>query len=134
MTEHEQKELKYRHSFQRPLSLLTLFLLFAGLLLSGFNPSPQMEEILGFDIETLSTASAPSENPTVYITSFSQRPDDPVNSEGDDDDCLCWCDQVLPAQFFDMASPLRATVLSDSEITFVPSAPPRLLFHPPRLA
>jgi hypothetical protein len=134
MSEHEQKELKYRHSFQRPLSLLTLFFLFAGLFLSGLNPSHEMEEMLGFDIETLSAAAAPSENPTIYITSSNQRPDDPVNSEGDDDDCLCWCAQVLAAQCFEIvSSPLQLSLI-EPENSDVPAAPPQVLFHPPRVA
>lgn len=135
MSEHERQKLTYRRNFQRRLSLLTLFLLFAGSLLSGINPSHEMEEMLGFDLDGLTATAASSENPTSYVVaSSSQRSDNPMNSEGDDDDCLCWCGQVLAAQSFEMASPSVNLVLNESDDSSIPPAPPQVLFHPPRVA
>ncbi len=130
-----QKDFTHRHSLQRSLGLLTLFFLFGGLLLSGFSPSREMEEMLGFDLDGPTATAASSENPISYVVaSASQRSDNPVNTEGDDDDCLCWCGQVLAAQSFEMASPSMNLVLNESDDSSVPPAPPQVLFHPPRIA
>jgi hypothetical protein len=120
--------------FQRPVGLFILVLVFGGMVDSGLSPSREMEEMLGFDIETLSAIPVSPGHFSVSIVSPLPGPGDPLNSEGDDDDCLCWCGQVLASEVFDVVSPSQAFARSDPENTFLPSVPPRFLFHPPRLA
>jgi|GEM_PF-4219947 len=119
---------------QRRVGLFILLLVLGGLVQSGLSPSREMEEMLGFDIETLSAAPESPGDFSVSIASPLPGREDPLNSEGDDDDCLSWCGQVLASEVFDMASPSQAFARSDPENRFLPSVPPRLLFHPPRLA
>lgn len=119
---------------QRRVGLFILLLVLGGLVQSGLSPSREMEEMLGFDIETLSAAPISPGTFSVSIVSPLPGREDPLNSEGDDDDCLCWCGQVLASEVFDMDSSSQAFARSDPENTFLPSVPPRLLFHPPRLA
>jgi hypothetical protein len=134
MSQLVHRDSKGVKDFQRPVGLFILLLVFGGLVHSGLSPSREMEEMLGFDIETLSAAPVSPGHFSISIASPIHGHEDPLNSEGDDDDCLCWCGQVLASEVFDMASPSQAFARSDPEDTFLPSVPLRLLFHPPRLA
>lgn len=134
MSRIEHRDSNGVKGFQRLVGLFVLFLVLGGVVHSGFGPSYEMEELLGFCIEGPSVADTSLNKSTIYVASSHHGPDGPVNSEGDDDDCLCWCGQVLPGEFFEMASPSQEFALYHPENAFLPSAPPRLLFHPPRLA
>lgn len=51
-----------------------------------------------------------------------------------DEDCFCCCAHILPAPHFDVAVPSNKPMPIESKISFLPSAPPRGAFHPPRFS
>lgn len=134
MLQHSKRDSIRRERYQRFVGLFVLFFVLAGVVISGFNSSREMEELLGFDLDGVSSAAKPLNNSQLCLTSSPGGQDDPVNSEGDDDDYLCWCGQVLPTESFDIALPAVTFQVIDSDNASIPTAPPRLLFHPPRLA
>lgn len=134
MSQNSTKASARRKRYQRFVGLLTLFFLLTGIAISGANSSREMEELIGFDLDAVSPPAQPVNDSQFYLTSINNGQNDPENSEGDDDDCLCWCSQVLPTQSFEVALPSVTFVVTDSDTTPVLTAPPRLLFHPPRFA
>lgn len=51
-----------------------------------------------------------------------------------DDECFCCCSHVLPINIFSVTNAIDLKpLLTSLNHSFLPSSPPRSLFHPPRL-
>ena len=63
-----------------------------------------------------------------------QQPPSDSDSAPAEDDCFCCCSHVLPGVFFHVDDPGFAPSVSEPTITALPTAPPQIAFHPPRLS